>query len=139
MYVTTSELSASVASYNASQMPNLSKMVSGRQDNDLLMKITNGDVFVTAEERNKLWTINSPSQLQEFLQSKREKMMAKEFCSKKRMTDDWGRPSDINSLDYYTCPGDDPSISIDRENNVSRLAYDQDLVYPIKVPYGLKI
>jgi hypothetical protein len=136
MYVTTSELTDSITSYNLNKNNNNSV---SQQDNDLLMKKASGDIYLSTQERNKFWTITSPSQLQEFLQSKRDKLMGKEFCNKKRTTDDWGRPSDINSLDYYTCPGDDPNISINRENKISRLAYEEDYVYPIKVPYGLKI
>jgi hypothetical protein len=40
-------------------------------------------------------------------------------------------------LDYYTCPGDDPEISIERENKVTRLAYQKYPVYPSSVPLGL--
>jgi hypothetical protein len=32
--------------------------------------------------------------------------MGKEFCSKKRTVDDWGRPADINSLDYVEFSND---------------------------------
>jgi hypothetical protein len=108
-------------------------------DKDLLMKISKGEVSLTQAEKDKLWTVTSPGQLQEMLSSKRDKLMGKEFCSKKRIVDDWGRPADINSLDYYNCAGDDPSISIDRENRVTRLAYDDNYNFRTNIPYGLRM
>ena len=108
-------------------------------DKDLLLKISKGDISLTQAEKDKLWNVTSPGQLQEMLASKRDKLMGKEFCSKKRTVDDWGRPSDINSLDYYNCAGDDPSISINRENKVSRLAYEEDQAFRTMIPYGLSM
>jgi len=108
-------------------------------DKDMLFKISKGDISLTQAEKDKLWNITSPGQLQEMLSSKRDKLMGKEFCSKKRTVDDWGRPSDINSLDYYNCAGDDPSISINRENKVSRLAYEEDQAFRTMIPYGLSM
>ena len=105
----------------------------------MLFKISKGDISLTQAEKDKLWNITSPGQLQEMLSSKRDKLMGKEFCSKKRTVDDWGRPSDINSLDYYNCAGDDPSISINRENKVSRLAYEEDQAFRTMIPYGLSM
>jgi len=145
-YATTAELNANIAAYQTSydpfksnQLATLSQMTTSKEDNNLLMKITAGDVYLSPEEQRKLWTINSPAELQEMLSSKRDKLMGKEMCSKKRLTDDWNRPSDINSVLYYNCPGDDPSISIDRENNVSRLAYPKDDMYPTSIPLGLQL
>lgn len=108
-------------------------------DKDLLIKISRGEISLTQAEKDKLWTVTSPGQLQEMLASKRDKLMGKEFCSKKRTVDDWGRPADINSLDYYNCAGDDPSISIDRENRVTRLAYDDNYNFRTNIPYGLRM
>ena len=110
-----------------------------KSDQDLLMKISKGEVMITQNEKDKLWNITSPSQLQEMLASKREKLMGKEFCSKKKTTDDWGRPADLNSLLYYDCPGDDPAISIDRENVISRLSYNEDYAFRTNIPYGLSM
>jgi hypothetical protein len=141
-YATNAELTANIASYqlnNDAQISKLSKMTTNSSDNQLLMKMTTGDISLTPVEKDRLWTITNPSQLQELLASKREKMMGGEFCSKKKTSDDWNRPADINSILYYTCPGDDPNISIDRENRVSRLAYDEDYVNPRNIPFGLQI
>ncbi len=145
-YATTAELNTNTASYLVSGDPDkyrqflkLSQMTTSSEDNQMLMKITSGEVYLSPSEQNKLWTINSPSELQEMLASKREKVMAKEFCSKKKITDDWDRPADINSILYYNCPGDDPIISIDRENRVSRTAYDEDYAFPSSIPLGLRL
>lgn len=97
------------------------------------------DVYLTSKEQQSLWTITNASQLSELMASKREKAIGKEFCSKNKGTDDWNRPADINSILYYNCPGDNPIIAIDRENRVSRLAYDQDYMYPSGIPLGLQI
>jgi hypothetical protein len=145
-YATSAELTSNIASYQVSndasksaQLSKLSQMTSNSQDNQLLMKMTTGDISLTPQEKDRLWTISNPSQLQEMLSSKREKMMGGTICSKKKTTDDWNRPADINSVLYYTCPGDDPIISIDRENLVSRLAYDEDYVNPRGIPFGLQL
>ena len=145
-YATTEELNANTASYLVSGDPNktkqlitLSQMTTSSEDNQMLMKMTSGEVYLSPSEQKKLWTINSPSELQEMLSSKREKVMAKDFCSKKKKTDDWDRPADINSILYYNCPGDDPNISIDRENRVSRSAYDEDYAFPSSIPLGLRL
>jgi hypothetical protein len=117
-YATAGELG-----YSSSQLPQTSQK----------------EVYLTPKEQESLWTITNASQLRELMSSKREKAMGKEFCSKKKTTDDWNRPADINSILYYSCPGDNPTIAIDRENRVSRLAYDQDYMYPSGIPLGLQI
>jgi hypothetical protein len=145
-YATTAELNANTAQYlvagdpdKYNQLIKLSQMTTNSEDNKMLIKMTQGEVYLSPSEQNKLWTINSPSQLQEMLASKREKIMAKDFCSKRKTTDDWNRPADINSILYYNCPGDDPIISIDRENRVSRSAYDEDYAFPSSIPLGLRL
>jgi len=145
-YATTGELNTNTASYLVSGDPNktkqlitLSQMTTSSEDNQMLMKMTSGEVYLSPIEQKKLWTITSPSELQEMLSSKREKLMGADFCSKKKKTDDWDRPADINSILYYNCPGDDPNISIDRENRVSRLAYDEDYAFPSSIPLGLRL
>ena len=145
-YATTAELNANAASYLVAGDPDkynqflrLSQMTTNSADNQMLIKITAGEVYLSPSEREKLWTITSPSELQEMLASKREKLMGADFCSKRKTTDDWDRPADINSILYYNCPGDDPIISIDRENRVSRSAYDEDYAFPSSIPLGLRL
>lgn len=141
-YATNAELTANIASYqvnNDAQISKLSQMTTNNSDNQMLLKMTTGEIALTPVEKDRLWTITNPSQLQELLASKREKMMGGTICKSKKTTDDWNRPADVNSILYYTCPGDDPNISIDRENLVSRLAYDEDYVNPRSIPLGLQL
>ena len=117
-YATSGELG-----YSSSQLPQTSQK----------------EVYLTSKEQESLWQVTNPSQLSELLSSKREKLMGSDFCSKKKTTDDWNRPADINSILYFSCPGDDPTIAITRENKVSRTAYDKDYAFPRTVPLGLQI
>jgi hypothetical protein len=94
--------------------------------------------YLSERDKQKLWTVTNPSQVSEILASAREKALGGEVCKNRRKdVDKYARDSDINTLDYYTCPGDDPEISIERENKVTRLAYQKYPVYPSSVPLGL--
>ena len=124
---------------NSKKFLTLQNMVNNDRDNQLLLQMAEKEVYLTPKEQESLWQVTNPSQLSELLSSKREKIMGKEFCSKKKTTDDWSRPADINSILYYSCPGDDPNIAITRENKVSRSAYDEDYAFPRTVPLGLQI
>jgi hypothetical protein len=92
----------------------LKEMINNDKDNQLLLQIAKKEVYLTPKEQESLWQVTNPSQLSELLASKREKIMGKEFCSKKKTTDDWSRPADINSILYYSCTGDDQTIAINR-------------------------
>ncbi len=135
-YATAGELG-----YNefTNQYLTLQNMVNNDRDNQMLLQIAKKEVYLTPKEQESLWQVTNPSQLRELLSSKREKIMGKEFCSKKKTTDDWNRPADINSILYFSCPGDDPTIAINRENKVSRSAYDEDYAFPRTIPLGLQI
>lgn len=134
-YATLQEVSSTITEPNYS---NLMALSTTEQDKSLLLQISKGEVYLTPEEQRKLWTVSSPLQLQEILASKREKAMGGEACKKRNPNfDKWSRPADINSIDYYICPGDNPSIAISRENNVTRLAYQDYPVYPSDIPLGL--
>ena len=135
-YATAGELGYNA---NTNQFLSLQNMVNNDKDNQLLLQMAQKEVYLTPKEQDSLWQVTNPSQLSELLASKREKIMAKEFCSKKKLTDDWSRPADINSVLYFSCPGDDPTIAITRENNVSRSAYDEDYPFKRTVPLGLQI
>ncbi len=93
--------------------------------------------YLSEKDKQKLWTVTNPSQVSEILASEREKAMGGEVCkNRSKDTDKYGRKGvDIDTLNYYICPGDDPEIAIERENKVSRLAD-----YPVSfstVPLGL--
>jgi hypothetical protein len=107
-------------------------------DKSLIIQLSEGEAYLSEREKEKLWTITNPSELSSMLASVREKAQGGEFCKKRsKELDKYSRPSDINTLNYYICAGDDPSIALDRENKVSRLAYQQYPVYPLPVPLGL--
>jgi len=109
-----------------------------QDDKNLIMQISEGEAYLSDKDKASLWTVTNPSQLSEILASAREKAMGGDVCkNRKKNFDKYGRPADINSLDYYVCPGDDPLIYIDRQNYVDRLAYDKYPVYPYKIPAGL--
>ena len=117
---------------------NAYSLAQNQDDKNLILKISRGGVYLSDKDKASLWTVTNPQKVSEILSSAREKTMGGEACKNiKTNYDKWGRPSDINSLDYYVCPGDDPSISLTRENNVTRLAYPNNLVYETNVPYGL--
>jgi hypothetical protein len=135
-YATLQEVGSTIAEPNYST---LMALPTTQQDKALLLQISKGEVYLTPEEQRKLWTVSNPLQLQEMLSSKREKLLGGEVCKNRRKDfDKFSRTANINSLDYYVCAGDDPSIAVDRENNVSRLAYPDYPVYPSQVPYGLR-
>ena len=113
-------------------------LAQGKDDKNLIMQISEGEVYLSEKDKASLWTVTNPSQLSEILSSAREKSFGGGVCSKRRKDlDKYSRPSDINAINYYICAGDDPEIAIDRENMVSRLAYQQYPVYPSIVPLGL--
>ena len=113
-------------------------LAKNQDDKNLIMQISQGEAYLSESDKKKLWTITNPSELSAMLASVREKAQGGEVCkNRSKEFDDYNRKSDINSLNYYICPGDDPRISIDRENNVSRLAYPNYPVYPLPVPLGL--
>ena len=113
-------------------------LAKNQDDKNLIMQISQGEAYLSESDKKKLWTITNPSELSAMLASVREKALGGEVCKNRRKdVDKYSRGADINSLDYYTCAGDDPRISIDRENNVSRLAYPNYPVYPLPVPLGL--
>jgi len=109
-----------------------------QDDKNLILQISEGQAYLSDKDKSSLWTVTNPSQLSEILSSAREKALGGEVCkNRKKNFDKYGRPADINSLDYYVCAGDDPLIYIDRQNHVDRLAYDNYPVYPYKIPIGL--
>ena len=140
-YATTAELNDTIERYRVNNDPfvSLSQLAKSDVDKQLLSKISTGEVYLSPEEKEKLWSIVNTERLSMMLASKREKMMGGEFCANKKTTDDWNRQADINSILYYTCPGDDPTISITRENKVSRQAYEVDNPYPSTIPFGLRL
>lgn len=109
------------------------------QDNkNLIIQISEGDAYLSNKDKASLWSVTNPSQVSEILASAREKAMGGEVCKNRRKDlDKYARNSDINAINYYICPGDDPEIAIDRENMVTRLAYQKYPVYPSSVPLGL--
>jgi hypothetical protein len=113
-------------------------LAQNQDDKNLIIQISQGEAYLSEDDRRKLWTITNPSELSSMLASVREKALGGEVCKNRRKdVDKYSRGADINSLDYYTCAGDDPLIAVDRENMVSRLAYDKYPVYPLPVPLGL--
>jgi hypothetical protein len=113
-------------------------LAQSKDDKNLIMQISEGEVYLSEKDKASLWTITNPSELSAKLASVREKALGGEVCKNRRKDiDKYARGADINSLDYYTCAGDEPGIAIDRENMVSRLAYQQYPVYPSSVPLGL--
>ncbi len=118
-----------VTAYNLAQ---------NQDDKNLILQISSGNAYLSDKDKESLWTVTNPQKVSEILSSAREKAMGGEACKyRKTNYDKWSRPADINSIDYYVCPGDDPSIALTRENNVSRLAYPNNLVYQTNTPYGL--
>jgi len=113
-------------------------LAQNQDDKNLIMQISEGEVYLSQKDKASLWTVTNPSQVSEILSSAREKALGGEVCkNRKKDFDKYSRPSDINSIDYYICAGDDPRIAVDRENMVSRLAYPNYPVYPSSVPLGL--
>lgn len=113
-------------------------LAQNQDDKNLIVQISEGEAYLSEGDKQKLWTVSNPSQVSEILASAREKALGGEVCkNRKKDFDKYSRPSDINSIDYYICPGDDPIIAVDRENMVSRLAYNNYPVYPSSVPLGL--
>ena len=128
-------------SLNKTVDPNFAQafnLAQSKDDKNLIMQISEGEVYLSEKDKALLWTITNPSELSAKLASVREKSFGGGVCSKRRKDlDKYSRPSNINAINYYICPGDDPEIAIDRENMVSRLAYQQYPVYPSSVPLGL--
>lgn len=115
-------------------------LAKNQDDKNLIMQISEGEAYLSESDKKKLWTITNPSELSSMLASVREKALGGEVCkNRKKDVDKYSRDADINTLDYYTCAGDDPMIAVDRENMVSRLAYPDYPVYPLPVPLGLTI
>jgi hypothetical protein len=115
------------------------QLARNQDDKNLIIQISEGDAYLSDKDKASLWTVTNPSQVSEILSSAREKALGREVCKNRRKdVDKYGRDNiNINSLDYYTCAGDDPEIAIDRENNVTRLAYNNYPVYPSSIPLGL--
>jgi len=112
-------------------------LAQNQDDKNLIIQISEGEAVLSESDKQKLWSITNPSELSAKLASVRKKAMGGEVCkNRKKDTDKYGRDGvNIDTLNYYICPGDDPEISIERENKVSRLAD-----YPISfstVPLGL--
>lgn len=111
-------------------------LAQNQDDKNLIIQISEGEAYLSEKDKSSLWSITNPSELSAKLASVREKALGGEVCKNRRKDiDKYSRGADINSLDYYTCPGDEPLIAIDRENMVGRLAD-----YPISfstVPLGL--
>jgi hypothetical protein len=134
-YATLQEVSSTITEPNYSTLMSLPTTA---EDKALLLQISKGEVYLTPEEQKKLWTVSNPLQLQEMLSSKREKALGGEACKQRNPNfDKWSRPANINSINYFICPGDNPSVAISRENNVTRLAYPDYPVYPTDIPLGL--
>ncbi len=113
-------------------------LAQNQDDKNLIIQISEGEAYINEKDKASLWTITNPLELSSKLASVREKSFGDGICSKRRKDfDKFGRPADINSLNYYICAGDDPLISLDRENMVSRLAYQEYPVYPSSIPLGL--
>ena len=113
-------------------------LAQNQDDKNLIIQISEGESVLSESDKQKLWTITNPSELSAKLASTREKALGGEVCKNRRKdVDKYSRGADINTLDYYTCAGDDPRIAVDRENMVSRLAYPNYPVYPLPVPLGL--
>ena len=113
-------------------------LAQNQDDKNLIIQISEGEAYLSEKDKASLWTITNPSELSAKLASVREKALGGEVCKNRRKdVDKYSRGADINSLDYYTCAGDDPMIAVDRENMVSRLAYPDYPVYPLPVPLGL--
>ena len=113
-------------------------LAQNQDDKNLIMQISEGEAYLSEKDKASLWTVTNPSHLSEILSSTREKALGGEVCKNRRKdVDKYSRGADINTLDYYTCAGDDPEIALERENKVSRLAYDKYPVYPLPVPLGL--
>ncbi len=115
------------------------QLAQNQDDKNLIIQISEGDAYLSDKDKASLWTVTNPSQVSEILASAREKALGREVCKNRRKdVDKYGRDNiNINTLDYYTCAGDDPEIAIDRENMVTRLAYQKYPVYPSSVPIGL--
>ena len=114
-------------------------LAQNQDDKNLIMQISLGQAVLSEKDKASLWTVTNPSELSAKLASVREKAMGGEVCkNRKKDTDKYGRDRvNIDTLNYYICPGDDPEISIERENKVSRLAYEKYPAYPSTVPLGL--
>jgi hypothetical protein len=114
-------------------------LAQNQDDKNLIIKISEGEAVLSESDKASLWTVTNPSELSAKLASVREKALGGEVCKNRRKDiDKYGRDRvNIDTLDYYTCAGDDPIIAIDRENMVSRLAYENYPVYPLPVPLGL--
>lgn len=111
-------------------------LAQNQDDKNLIIQISQGEAYLSESDKRKLWTVSNPAELSAMLSSSREKALGGEVCkNRKKGFDKYGRPVDLNSLDYYICPGDDPSIALGRENMVSRLA-DYPISYS-STPLGL--
>ncbi len=114
------------------------QLARNQDDKNLIIQISEGEEAISQSYKERLWSITNPDELSVILSSVREKSMGGEFCkNRSKVFDKYSRPADINSLDYYICAGDNPSIALDRENNVTRLAYNNYPVYPSSIPLGL--
>ncbi len=113
-------------------------LAQNQDDKNLIIQISEGEAFLSEKDKASLWTVTNPLELSAKLASVREKAMGGEVCkNRSKDTDKYGRKGvDIDTLNYYICPGDDAEIAIERENKVSRLAD-----YPVSfstVPLGLR-
>lgn len=105
-----------------------------------------GAIFYGSEQyqqggqRGSQWSISNPASIMAFRASKAVVDPADFYdCKNKKLVDYYGRQVEQSTLPIWTCEGDDPNIAIQREDKVSRFAYDELEPYPVEIPYGLQI
>jgi len=85
------------------------------------------------------WTVANPAAVAEYNASKAAVNAGFYDCKNKKLYDMYGRKVDQQTLPIWTCEGDDPTIAIDREDNVTRMAYEDLQPYVRGVPFGLTL
>lgn len=83
------------------------------------------------------WTVSNPAAIAEYNASKAAVDPSLYDCRRKILVDEYGRKVDQQTLPIWTCPGDDPEIAINREDAISRLAYNELQPYVRGIPPGL--
>lgn len=83
------------------------------------------------------WRLGNPAAIAEYNASKAAVDPNYYDCRRKILVDEYGRTVDQQTLPIWTCPGDDPDIAIDREDSVSRFAYNELQPYVRGIPPGL--
>lgn len=88
-------------------------------------------------------TINDPMRVSERLSSIRDWETQKDFC-KNRMTkyglfDTYGRQANTNSVHWSDCPGETPSVAMDRDMYVQRMEFSSYAPYQLNIPKGLTL